>query len=201
MHAVWDNPNTHRAQAVWHAFNVRHGKRFHFHFTPLHASWVNQIELWFARYTRRVLRHASHTSTVHLRERTAQFIREHNQAARPFKWSFRGYPLQSGASYRGTDMPALPTGHYAAELQRQLRGLLGHEQIGTQAYGRHLLIKRLDDEDPTVVARLTELGRNRYGAAFRSHSGRWEPLPGAGSLDEMAQLVVTLLEPYLQPDN
>jgi hypothetical protein len=29
---------------------------------------------------------------------TAQFIREHNQAARPFKWSFRGYPLQSGAS-------------------------------------------------------------------------------------------------------
>jgi hypothetical protein len=98
-------------------------------------------------------------------------------------------------------MPALPTRHYAAELQRQLRGLLGHEQIVTQAYGRHLLIKRLDDEEPTVVARLTELGRNRYGAAFRSHSGRWEPLPGAGSLDEMAQLVVTLLEPYLQPDN
>lgn len=98
-------------------------------------------------------------------------------------------------------MPALSTKHYAAELQRQLRGLLGHEQIVTQAYGRHLLIKRLDDEEPTVVARLTELGRNRYGAAFRSHSGRWEPLPGAGSLDEMAQLVVTLLEPYLQPDN
>src|ERR1700733_7199499 len=102
---------------------------------------------------------------------------------------------------RGTDMPALPTRHYAAELQRQLRGLLGHEQIVTQAYGRHLLIKRLDDEEPTVVARLTQLGRNRYGAAFRSHSGRWEPLPGAGSLDEMAQLVVTLLQPYLQPDN
>ena len=98
VHVVWDNLNTHRAQAVWHAFNARHGKRFHFHFTPLHASWVNQIELWFARYTRRVLRHASHTSTVHLRERTEQFIREHNQAARPFKWSFRGYPLQSGAS-------------------------------------------------------------------------------------------------------
>ena len=70
-------------------------------------------------------------------------------------------------------MPALPTKHYAAELQRQLRSLLGHEQIVTQAYGRHLLIKRLDDEEPTVVARLTELGRNRYGAAFRSHSGRW----------------------------
>ncbi|GAB7548877.1 hypothetical protein [Cupriavidus sp. 8B] len=97
-------------------------------------------------------------------------------------------------------MSALPTKHYAAKLQQRLRSLLGHEQIITQAYGRHLLIKRLDDEEPTVVARLTELGRNRYGAAFRSHTGRWEPLPGAGSLDEMAELVVTLLQPYLQPD-
>ncbi|WP_090864976.1 hypothetical protein [Paraburkholderia diazotrophica] len=98
-------------------------------------------------------------------------------------------------------MPAIPTKHYAAELQRQLRTLLGHDQIVTQAYGRHLLIKRLDDEEPTVVARLTELGRNRYGAAFRSHSGRWEPLPGTGSLEEMADVVVTLLQPYLQSDN
>jgi hypothetical protein len=56
----------------------------------LHASWVNQIELWFALYTRRVLRHASHTSTAHLRERTEQFIRERNQTASPFKWTFRG---------------------------------------------------------------------------------------------------------------
>ena len=98
-------------------------------------------------------------------------------------------------------MPALPAKHYAAELQRRLRSLLGHEQIVTQAYGRHLLIKRLDDEEPIVVARLTELARNRYGAAFRCHSGRWEPLPGTGTLDEMAGVVFTLLHPYLQPDN
>ncbi|RQS55666.1 hypothetical protein [Burkholderia sp. Bp8986] len=98
-------------------------------------------------------------------------------------------------------MPALPAKHNALELQRQLRSLLGHERIVTQAYGRHLLIKRLDDEEPTVVARLTELGRSRYGAAFRSNSGRWEPLPGSGTLDEMTEVVVTLLLPYLQPDN
>ena len=96
-------------------------------------------------------------------------------------------------------MPAIPTRHYTAELQRHLRTMLGHEQIVTQAWGRHLLIKRLDDEQPTVVARLTELARNRYSAAFRSHTGRWEPLPG--TLDGMTELVVTLLQPYLQPDN
>src|SRR2546426_4427571 len=95
VHVVWDNLNIHRG-ARWTEFNRAHGERFHFHFTPLHASWVNQIECWFSRYTRRVLRHASHTSTLHLRERTEKFIREHNQAARPFKWSFRGYPLQTG---------------------------------------------------------------------------------------------------------
>jgi hypothetical protein len=59
---------------------------------------VNQIELWFAVYTRRVLRHASHESTAHLRERTEHFIRERNQTAGPFRWTFRGYPLQTGAS-------------------------------------------------------------------------------------------------------
>lgn len=88
----------------------------------------------------------------------------------------------------------------AVELQRQLRNSLGHDQIITQAYGPHLLIKRLDDQVPTVVARLTELGSNSYGAAFRSHSGRWEPLPDSGSLDEMARSVVTHLQPYLQLD-
>ena len=52
-------------------------------------------------------------------------------------------------------MAALPTKHYAAELQRQLRALLGHDQIVTQAYGRHLLIKRLDG----VVQKPPFLGR------------------------------------------
>ena len=101
VHVIWDIVNTHRAQAVRQASNARHGKRFHFRFTPWHAIWVNQIELWFALYARRVPRHASYTSTAHLRERTEQFIRDiraRNQAARPFKWSFRGYPLQTGAS-------------------------------------------------------------------------------------------------------
>jgi len=72
-------------------------------------------------------------------------------------------------------MPALSAKHHASELQRQLRTLLGQDQIVTQAYGRHLLIKRVDDQDQTVVARLSELSRNRYGAVFRT-------IPGDGNL-------------------
>jgi transposase len=96
VHVIWDNLNTHRAQAVWDDFNARHEGRFIIHFTPLHASWVNQIELLFGIYARRVLRHASHTSTAHLRERTEAFLAQRNARARPFKWTFAGFELQTG---------------------------------------------------------------------------------------------------------
>jgi transposase len=103
VHVVWDNLNTHRAQAVWADFNARHRQRFVFHFTPLHASWVNQIELLFGIYARRVLRHASHSSIEHLRERTEAFLAQRNQAPRPFKWTFAGFELQTGEPLRFND--------------------------------------------------------------------------------------------------
>ena len=96
VHVIWDNLNTHRNKEVWDNFNAEQNQRFHFHFTPIHASWVNQIELVFGIYSRRVLRHASHKSTKHLQERTEAFIEERNQLARPFKWSFNGFHLQTG---------------------------------------------------------------------------------------------------------
>ena len=98
VHVIWDNLNTHTAKAVWDEFNARHEQRFHFHFTPLHASWVNQVELLFGIYSRRVLRNASHTSTVHLCERTEAFLAQRNAAPKPFRWTFEGYPLQAGDS-------------------------------------------------------------------------------------------------------
>lgn len=99
VHIVWDNLNTHRAQSVWDDFNARHGNRFVFHFTPLHASWVNQIELLFG-IARRVLRHASHSSIAQLRERTEAFMAQRNQAPQPFKWTFAGFELQTGEPLR-----------------------------------------------------------------------------------------------------
>jgi transposase len=100
IHTVWDNLNTHRAQAVWDEFNARHDQRFVFHFTPLHASWVNQIELLFGIYARRVLRHASHTSIDHLRQRTEAFVAQRNHVPKPFKWTFAGFELQTGEPLR-----------------------------------------------------------------------------------------------------
>ena len=95
VHIVWDNLNTHRA-AVWEGFNEKHGGRFYFHYTPIHASWVNQIELLFGIFSRRVLRNASHTGTEHLKDRTLAWFLERSLAPKPFKWSFKGYHLQTG---------------------------------------------------------------------------------------------------------
>jgi transposase len=90
VYIIWDNLNIHHG-ARWEAFNARHGGRFHFVYTPLHASWVNQIESWFSVLTRRVLRHGSFRSRQELAARVLAFIEFWNRAeAHPFRWTFRG---------------------------------------------------------------------------------------------------------------
>jgi len=97
-------------------------------------------------------------------------------------------------------MPTLDAQAKAAELQRQIATLTGHELARVKPYGKHLLIQMHRDDGVDTVARLTELGRNSYSSAFRSHTGRWEPLPGTGNLTTTTNLVVSLLGPYFEPN-
>ena len=96
-------------------------------------------------------------------------------------------------------MPTFEAKAKAAELQRQIATLTGHDLAQVKPYGKHLLIQMHRDDRVDTVARLTELARNSYSSAFRSHTGRWEPLPGTGDLATTADLVVSLLGPYLDP--
>jgi transposase len=99
VHIVWDNLNIHLdgAERRWTRFNARHGKRFHFHYTPLHASWVNQIELFFGILQKRVLRYGVFDSLDELDRAVLGFIAHWNANERhPFQWTFKGYPLQRG---------------------------------------------------------------------------------------------------------
>jgi transposase len=90
VYVVWDNLNIHCGR-VWRAFNARHGGRFRFVYTPLHASWVNQVEIWFSILQRRVLRHGSFASASRLAWAVAGFIRRWNRfEAHPFCWTFSG---------------------------------------------------------------------------------------------------------------
>jgi transposase len=86
LHIVLDNLNTHKPkQDRWRS---RH-PQVHFHFTPTHASWLNQIECWFSILSRRALRGASFTSPQQVRDAIHRFIVAYNQEAVPFEWTKR----------------------------------------------------------------------------------------------------------------
>jgi putative transposase len=70
------------------------GHRIVFHYTPVHSSWLNQIELWLSILARKVLKRGSFTSVDDLRARVLGFIAYYNRTmAKPFKWTYQGKPL------------------------------------------------------------------------------------------------------------
>jgi transposase len=65
-----------------------------FHFTPKHASWLNQIEIWFSILVRKLLRRGNFTSKEHLPYRIESFIGYFNATmAKLFRWTMKGKPL------------------------------------------------------------------------------------------------------------
>ena len=84
IHVILDNLNTHKPKCDrWLA---RH-KNVQFHFTPTHASWLNQIEVWFGILSQPALAHSSFTSPKQVRERIDAFVQAYNQKAHPFEWT------------------------------------------------------------------------------------------------------------------
>ena len=97
IHIIWDNLNIHKdgTSNRWKEFNEKHGGKFHFHYTPIHASWVNQVEIFFSVLQKKCLRYASFKSVNELKETVMKFINRWNEKdGHPFKWVFKGYPLQ-----------------------------------------------------------------------------------------------------------
>lgn len=80
------------------------------------------------------------------------------------------------------------------------RGDYGHVHVKARA--GHLHINTQDDQGvQTPLARATPLGGGQYGLSFRTHAGRWEPMPVSGSMEEILQGVIDLLGPYLDKAN
>lgn len=83
IHVILDNLNTHKPK---HDRWLARRPNVHFHFTPTHASWLNQIEIWFSILARNTLRGASHGSVAQLRSAIDAFVAAYNANAIPFQW-------------------------------------------------------------------------------------------------------------------
>jgi hypothetical protein len=68
--------------------------RIVFHYTPKHASWMNQVEIWFSILVRKVIRRGNFRTIEDLRAKVLAFIEYYNQTmAKPFKWTYKGKAL------------------------------------------------------------------------------------------------------------
>ena len=85
VHLVMDNYGTHKTPAVKNWF-VRH-PRFRVHFTPTSASWLNQVERWFATLTEKQIRRGTHRSTQQLEKAIRNYLDTYNVDPKPFIWS------------------------------------------------------------------------------------------------------------------
>jgi transposase len=84
VHIVMDNYATHKTPKI-KAWLARR-PHYHVHYTPTSASWINQVERWFAELTRKRLRRGVHTSVKQLEADIRTFIDRHNENPKPFKW-------------------------------------------------------------------------------------------------------------------
>lgn len=86
LHCIVDNLATHSTAAVEEFLDAHH--RVFLHRTPTHASWLNQIEMWFSILTRQLLDTAEFAHTSDLATAILDYIDDYNNRAKPFKWTY-----------------------------------------------------------------------------------------------------------------
>ena len=85
LHLILDNYGTHKQEKVqrW----LKRHKRFHLHFTPIGASWMNMVEIWFGILTNQAIRRGNFDSVAHLVGAIKAFLSRWNEGAKPFLWT------------------------------------------------------------------------------------------------------------------
>ena len=86
IHIILDNLSAHKTQAV-REFLQQH-PRVQFHFTPTYSSWLNQVEIWFAKIEREVIARGIFTSVSDLARKLRRYINAYSANARPIRWKY-----------------------------------------------------------------------------------------------------------------
>jgi transposase len=86
IHIILDNLSAHKTSQVEEF--LQRNSRVKLHFTPTYSSWLNQVEIWFARLEREVIARGIFTSVRDLARKLMRYIRAYSKTARPFKWKY-----------------------------------------------------------------------------------------------------------------
>src|SRR6266545_2620633 len=86
IHVIADNLSAHKTKRV-DEFLTTH-RNVHLHFTPTYSSWLNQVELWFAKIERDVIARGVFTSVPDLKRKLMRYIRQYNKLPKPVKWKY-----------------------------------------------------------------------------------------------------------------
>ena len=178
VHLVLDNYGTHRT-AMIHKWLLRH-PRFHLHFTPTSASWLNQIERWFAEITNKQIRRGSYRSTRELEKAIEDYLAVHNEDPQALRLDevCRRHPgipeelLRKGYRYRtlGATLPrAMSTwgganrvGKEYGEMRNIILAMLaagclvGHDAVAQEGADQAALARDLISGDRDRVASALE---------------------------------------------
>lgn len=88
----------------------------------------------------------------------------------------------------------------AARLEHLIRQRGDYAHVHVQARAGHLVVKTQDSQGgQVIVARATPLGGMEYGLSFRSHTGRWEPMPVSGLMEQIVEGLLDFLGPFVDP--
>ena len=93
IHLVPGNGSSHTAKHTKAWFKAH--PRWHAHWTPPHASWLNMIEIWFSTLAKRVIRYGDFPSRQDLADKIEAFTILYNQTAKPYRWTYDGTPLKA----------------------------------------------------------------------------------------------------------
>jgi transposase len=86
IHIILDNLSAHKTTHVEEFLSRNTSVKLHF--TPTYSSWLNQVEIWFARLEREVIARGIFTSVRDLSRKLLRYIRAYSKTARPFKWKY-----------------------------------------------------------------------------------------------------------------
>jgi transposase len=86
IHVIADNLSAHKTKLV-DDFLANH-PQVRIHFTPTYSSWLNQVEIWFAKIQRQVIARGIFSSLEDLRRKIFRYIRHYNKTATPIKWTY-----------------------------------------------------------------------------------------------------------------